>query len=100
MTSPIETTEFQLQAGELKLDPLIETVVKLLRSLPTLTEARAAVSPRFWLAAARSTPDLVGPLVHLQIARRPTASSSASPAISTSGRCCSAATGRRRMSPN
>jgi len=68
MTSPIETTEFQLQAGELKLDPLIETVVKLLRSLPTLTEARAAVSPRFWLAAARSTPDLVGPLVHLQIA--------------------------------
>ncbi len=68
MTSPIDTTEFQLNPGELKLDPLIETVVKALRSLPGLAVARAAVSPRFWLAAAKTTPDLVIRLAHLQVA--------------------------------
>ena len=68
MTSPIETTEFQLRLGEIKLDALSETVVKVLRSLPTLAVARAAVSPRFWLAAAKTAPDLVIRLVHVQVA--------------------------------
>ena len=67
MPSPIETTEFQLNAGELKPDALIETALKSLRSLPALAVVRAAVSPRFWLAAARTTPDLVVRLIHIQI---------------------------------
>lgn len=59
---------FRIDKGQLKLPDLVTAARKAMQDIAPLAVVRAAVSPEFWVAAARSTADLVGQLVDVPLA--------------------------------
>ena len=68
MTATAEVAQFRIEKGELKLPECIEAAKKAMLGLSPLAVVRTATSRGFWVAAAKSTPDLVLQLVDVNVA--------------------------------
>lgn len=68
MSDLADSLRFRIDRGELKMPALIEAARKAMLGLSPLAAVRAVVSREFWVAAAKSVPDLVKHLVDVQVA--------------------------------
>jgi len=74
MNDSAKPDRFRFEPGELKLPELVKSVTAALEELATqspaslLAAARAAVSPTFWIAAAKSAVELIPKVVDFSVA--------------------------------
>ncbi len=67
MTATAEVAQFRIEKGELKLPECIEAARKAMQGLSPLAVVRTATSRGFWVAAAKSIPDLVLQMVDVDV---------------------------------